>query len=561
MVDLNAKELFEKGIKYFSENKLLLAEKNFENALKLAPDRISILENLATVYYLNEKFEDSENILNKSIKLQNNSLKISNLMIKVLQKQGKIKELKSYIAKELSKKKLDLKYNIIKNFSYPIFFENEEEIKLARSEFENSLDELEKIKDLKLKIDSDLIEPPIFYISYDRYENLNINKKIVNLYRKFYPELNQNFVVKKKRDKIKIGFLSEFFTNHTIGKLYKGIIFNLNPEKFDVVIFHSQNTTKSKRHSEFWESEILLNIHNVILPHNFNEKIKVIKQQNLDIAFFPDVGMSTEFYFLSYIRFARVQMTSWGHPVTTGNNSIDYFLSSKLFETKDDKNKFSEKLILSNYLPMFYYKSIIDKSLRNDEITNKNIYFCSQNLIKIRPHFDLIIKKILEKDKKANILFIKSKNKIFTNKLYERFKKNIPFNTERISFLDQLTEEDYINYCGRASVLLDPLYFGSGNSFYESMFYGTPTVTMPTNSLKSSVVSGAYKQMKIENPPVVKNIDEYTDKAVELANMDKKTMLNNKNYYSESANNYLYENKEFIYEFEIILTDLHSKNQ
>ena len=305
----------------------------------------------------------------------------------------------------------------------------------------------------------------------------------------------------------------------------------------------------------------MLNIHNVILPHNFNEKIKVIKQQNLDIAFFPDVGMSTEFYFLSYIRFARVQMTSWGHPVTTGNNSIDYFLSSKLFETKDDKNKFSEKLILSNYLPMFYYKSIIDKSLRNDEITNKNIYFCSQNLIKIRPHFDLIIKKILEKDKKANILFIKSKNKIFTNKLYERFKKNIPFNTERISFLDQLTEEDYINYCGRASVLLDPLYFGSGNSFYESMFYGTPTVTMPTNSLKSSVVSGAYKQMKIENPPVVKNIDEYTDKAVELANMDKKTMLNNKNYYSESANNYLYENKEFIYEFEIILTDLHSKNQ
>jgi len=201
MVDLNAKELFEKGIKYFSENKLLLAEKNFENALKLAPDRISILENLATVYYLNEKFEDSENILNKSIKLQNNSLKISNLMIKVLQKQGKIKELKSYIAKELSKKKLDLKYNIIKNFSYPIFFENEEEIKLARSEFENSLDELEKIKDLKLKIDSDLIEPPIFYISYDRYENLNINKKIVNLYRKFYPELNQNFVVKKKEIK------------------------------------------------------------------------------------------------------------------------------------------------------------------------------------------------------------------------------------------------------------------------------------------------------------------------------------------------------------------------
>ena len=80
------------------------------------------------------------------------------------------------------------------------------------------------------------------------------------------------------------------------------------------------------------------------------------------------------------------------------------------------------------------------------------------------------------------------------------------------------------------------------------MFYGTPTVTMPNNSLKSNVVYGAYKQMKIENPPIVKNIEEYVDKAIEFANMKEKTMLDNKNYFSECANNHLYENKEFISE-------------
>ena len=82
--------------------------------------------------------------------------------------------------------------------------------------------------------------------------------------------------------------------------------------------------------------------------------IKTINQQNLDIAFFPDIGMSSEFYFLSYIRFAKIQMTSWGHPVTTGNSSIDYFLSSKLLETKDSQKYFSEKLVSTNYLPMFF---------------------------------------------------------------------------------------------------------------------------------------------------------------------------------------------------------------
>ena len=63
----------------------------------------------------------------------------------------------------------------------------------------------------------------------------------------------------------------------------------------------------------------------------------------MDIVFFPDIGMSSEFYYLSFIRFAKIQITSWGHPITTSNDTIDYFLSSKLLETKDAHKRFSEK--------------------------------------------------------------------------------------------------------------------------------------------------------------------------------------------------------------------------
>ena len=259
--------------------------------------------------------------------------------------------------------------------------------------------------------------------------------------------------------------------------------------------------------------------------------------------------MSTEFYYLSFIRFAKIQITSWGHPITSGNSSIDYFLSSKLLETKEGQKNYSENLLLPNYLPMYFYKPIIKKKLKKDELTTKNIYFCSQTLIKIHPHFDNVIKKILDKDKKAKILFIKDKNEILSKKLFERFKKNIPFKTDQITFLDQLSHEDYINRCGNSSVLLDPLYFGSGNSFHESMFYGTPTVTLPTNNLKSRIVFGAYKQMQIIEPPVVKSIDEYVDKALEIANRDKKTMYDNKIFYSKCADKHLYENQKFILDY------------
>ena len=87
------------------------------------------------------------------------------------------------------------------------------------------------------------------------------------------------------------------------------------------------------------------------------------------------------------------------------------------------------------------------------------------------------------------------------------FKKNKNFDSDRVIFLDPLNLNQFINHLGTSSVLLDPIYFGSGNSFHESMFYGTPTVSMPTENLKSRIVLGAYKQMQIENPPIVNSID------------------------------------------------------
>ena len=423
------------------------------------------------------------------------------------------------------------------------------------------MNELNSFEKIKLDIDNELIDPPVFSLSYDQYESKDLNEKIVEIFRRIYPDLNQRILHDQKNEKIKIGFFSEFFYNHTISKLFKGIILNLDRNKFDISIFHSEKTKKDTWHDEFLFSEIKMGIKNYILPKKFKDKIELVSQKNLDIVFYPDIGMSTEFYFLSFVRFAKIQITSWGHGITTGNNSIDYFFSSNLIEKKDAQKFYSEKLLLSNYLPMYFYEPKISKKLSDDEIVNKNLYFCSQSLIKIHPHFDEILKKILEKDKKAKILFIKNKKEILEKKLKKRFKKIIKFDSDRIEFLDWMNNDDYINLCGKSSVLLDTLYFGAGNSFHESMVYGTPTITMPGDSLKSRIVLGAYNQMKIEDPPIVESIDEYVEKAVELANLDEKKMIKMKKYYSNNAKKYLYENKNFIREFEKTLLEISNLNK
>jgi len=88
------------------------------------------------------------------------------------------------------------------------------------------------------------------------------------------------------------------------------------------------------------------------------------------------------------------------------------------------------------------------------------------------------------------------------------------------------------------------------------MLYGTPTVSMPSENLKSRIVLGAYKQMKINDPPIVTCIDDYVQKAVEIANLDEKKMLETKRYYSENAKLFLFENDEAIKDLERIFLKL-----
>ncbi len=554
---LKAKKLFEEGISQFNLNKFNLAKKYFEDALKFAPDRISILENLALVNFKIQDYQKSKILLNQIDKLNKETEKSFKMMVNVLLKMGDIDELKTYIEIKLKKIKIGDKYKILKDLVYPNFFENEESIIESRKQFLLGIKNLEKTENIQLDINKDLIDSPVFNLSYDQFENLEINKKIVKLFKKFYPELNKIVPQKKiNTKKIQIGFASEYFTAHTIGKLYQGMIFKLDKKKFDIHIFHSQKTQPSEFNSKFYTAETLGNIKNYVLPSIFDDKVELIKNCNLDILFFPEIGMSTEFYFLSYIRFCKNQITSWGHPMTTGNENIDFFLSSKLLETPESQKKYSEKLILSDYLPMYFYRPHISKTLIDDELKKQNIYLCPQTLIKIHPHFDVILKKILQNDKKAKITFIKDKENILAKKLLIRFKKNISNNLDRIIFLDQMKIEDYINTCGRASVLLDTLYFGAGNSFHESMYYGTPTVSMPTDNIKSRIVLGSYNQMKIDNPPIVKNIDDYVESAIRIANKDNNSLLELKKFYADSANKRLYENKNFIIELENIFIDM-----
>ena len=548
-----AKKFFLKGINLFIKKEFDKAIIEFKKSLELQPKRGSIILNLSKTYFKVKNYkkakEHLEKLISFSVSLEEKKEALSLLYevyinlddIHGIEKLKKISSSEDYFD-DFTKMKL--------NLYYPKLFDSVDQIKNFRKGYSENIKKILYEENLNtLNLEKNPLVPPNFWLSYDGQDNLEINKKFTKLFKKIYPELNQPDLKDTVRNKkIKIGFISEFFTNHTILKLFEGIIYKLDKSKFDVYIFYSDKTLPGTRYEELKRNSMMYDYENVFLPENFYEKVNLIKEKSLDILFYTDIHMSQNLYYLTLIRLAKIQMTSWGHPETTGNSKIDYFLSSKFLEIEDCQKRYSEKVLLSNYLPMYFYKPKVINQLREDLMIKKNIYSCPQNLIKMHPSFDLAINKILKKDKKAEIYFIKDSNEELTKKFFNRLKKTVTTNIDRIYFKEKLTVEQFINDCGKSSVLLDPFIFGAGNSFHESMYYGTPTVTMPTKYLKSRIVTGAYNQMEIENPPIAKEVEEYVDLCVEFAN---NVNLDLKKYYSEQANKNLFENEKVIQDLEL----------
>jgi protein O-GlcNAc transferase len=556
MLETQAKKIFNQAQKNFEEKNYKKAQKLWLGILDFYPKNLSVLRNLALAFYHDGSLKDAEVILKKIIEINKREPRALIMLILTLEKQDKIEESKKNIDFGLKENILDKHWEIKKNLMLPTILKNLKDIDESRNKlFEYIQEILDSDKKISLDVDSQLIKPLQFNLSYNQYDNLKINKKCVSFFRKIYPQLNRVHQLKKAiSSKIRIGFVSDYLTDHTIGKLFKGIILNLDKNKFDIKIFHTTKTKKGGIYQDFIDAEKNNQINNFILPVKFEDRQKIIAHENLDILFYPEIGLSLELYYLSFIRLATYQITSWGHPETTGIDTIDYFLTSKLIESQNSNKKFSEKLLYSDFLPMYYYTPDVKKKLDIDTLSKNNIYSCPQTLFKIHPEFDLVLGKILEEDKKAKIYFIKDSDNIYYKKLLNRFKKNTKIDLNRIEFIDGLTWEGYINHCGQASVLLDPFYFSAGNSFYESMFYGTPTITKPTEYTKSRLVLGAYNQMGIEKAPVVNNTDDYVRKALEIAN--NKNLYDLKNYYKEQAKKNLYENQFIISNLEEIFSKI-----
>eukprot|EP01034_Spumella_vulgaris_P025745 gene25745-32234_t len=143
---------------------------------------------------------------------------------------------------------------------------------------------------------------------------------------------------------LKLAFLSSHFFDHSIGRILVEMFTHMNgvsiqrdgvAHRIQVMVFFvdhrlgegevastdPNDAITSAIHSTFKENFVHLHSHDI---HALRRRLA---EEKLDFLFYTDIGMDAKTYLLAFGRLATYQAAWWGHPISTGLEHIDYFVS------------------------------------------------------------------------------------------------------------------------------------------------------------------------------------------------------------------------------------------
>ena len=184
MSQIEAEKNFKIGQEYYKKKDYKKAQDYFAKILKIYPENLSVLRKVALCHFYDKNFNQTELLLKKIIKIKIDEPNAILMLINVLEKQDKIDETIKYIQLGIKEKLLDESWLIAEKIVLPMIFKDKDDVKTSRNRLDQNLNEiLSSKKEISLDIDSQILKPPQFQLSYDEYDNLEINKKCVKFFR------------------------------------------------------------------------------------------------------------------------------------------------------------------------------------------------------------------------------------------------------------------------------------------------------------------------------------------------------------------------------------------
>ncbi len=311
----------------------------------------------------------------------------------------------------------------------------------------------------------------------------------------------------------RIGFVSWYFSEHTISRLFLGLIERLDGDFLDITAFAFAGADEALRRADLTGKRV------VILPTDLAGAREGIAAARLDVLVYLDLGMDPFTLFLAHARLAPVQGVLWGHPDTTGIPAIDVFLSCDAMEPENSQSHYGERLVRlpgpGTWYPRPHYGEATPSPATYGLPEGGLLYLCPQTPYKFHPDFDPILRRILEANPRAHLVLTAGWAGSLMESLVRRIAGAAPELAARIHVLGAMDRQAFLGLLQLCDVVLDPPHYSGGNTSLEALALGAPVVTWPGHFMRARHTYGFYRLMGLLDCVAV-DLDAYADLAIAL---------------------------------------------
>ena len=244
--------------------------------------------------------------------------------------------------------------------------------------------------------------------------------------------------------------------------------------------------------------------------------IKAIQDNDFAMAYYPDIGMSIESIILANMRIAPIQVTNYGHPVSTFGSKIDYWIGGQETEVIDRaREHYSERLVL---IPGCAQAPVpLEYQLQYPQLpTSPVIINCTWSGQKINSDHLLRLKKIADRATTPVKFHFFPGGAILGNGFIplDRAIKNV-LGEERVQVLPDLVFEQYMPALEVAHFALDAFPFGGYNTAVDLLTLRKPIVTLAGNRFYNNSTAYLLGTIGLEEL-ITRSEQEYIDLGVRM---------------------------------------------
>lgn len=304
--------------------------------------------------------------------------------------------------------------------------------------------------------------------------------------------------VDRRGTKLKVAIVSAYVADHSVhAALSRGWIEGLDRRQFELAIFHVSD--RRDRDTEAAEAAADLYVGGT---RPLSDWVAAIRAWSPHVLLYPEVGMDPSIVRLASLRLAPAQAVGWGHPMTTGLPTMDFYLSAQAFEPEDAQAHYRERLELlanfgSDYRPVVAAPGSPPAS-RDGSFT----IVCAGTPFKYAPRHDDLLVSIARRIPHATFRFYSYRDGVLTTRLLERlhaaFARAGLDGARFLSVVPWAAPTQFHEALRAADVMLDTVGFFGFNTVAQALECGLPVASVRGRFLRGRLGSGLLDALGLD---------------------------------------------------------------